>query len=105
MCHLDGTPFRAPTKLGGEVVRRLSQWGQSVIGAAERPLVVQLDPPDESDAWHVRVLAHNDDDGLDPVEVAWPQFEVGVEGTAAQLARLERLFPQLLRLGDDDAAR
>ncbi|NDH11903.1 MAG: hypothetical protein EBY44_09315, partial [Actinobacteria bacterium] len=39
LCHLDGTPFRAPTKLGGEVVRRLSQWGQSVVGAAERPLV------------------------------------------------------------------
>ena len=45
LCHLDGTPFRAPTKLGGEVVRRLSQWGQSVIGAAERPLVVSLIRP------------------------------------------------------------
>ena len=88
------------------MVRRLSQWGQSVIGAAERPLVVQLDPPDESDAWHVRVLAHNDDDGLDPVEVALAASSKSAsKATAAQLARLERLFPQLLRLGDDDAAR
>ncbi|MEO0494435.1 MAG: DEAD/DEAH box helicase, partial [Actinomycetota bacterium] len=100
LCHLDGTAFHAPTKLGGEVVRRLAQWGQSVIGAVERSLVVQLDPPDESDAWHVRVLAHNDDGGLDPVEVALATSSKSKSKvTAAQLARLERLFPELLRLG------
>jgi len=100
LCHLDGTPFQAPTKLGGEVVRRLTQWGQSIVGAAERPLVVQLDPPDDSDAWHVRVLVHNEDDGLDPVEVALATSSKSAsKATAAQLARLERLFPQLLRLG------
>jgi len=51
LCHLDGSPFRAPTKFGGEVVRRLAQWAQSVVGAVDRRLVVQLDPPDEMGAW------------------------------------------------------
>ena len=100
LCHLDGTPFQAPTKLGGELVRRLTQWGQSAVGAIERSLVVQLDPPDESNAWHVRVLAYNDDGGLDPVEVALATSSKSrSKATAAQLARLERLFPELLRLG------
>ncbi|MEM8705245.1 MAG: DEAD/DEAH box helicase [Actinomycetota bacterium] len=100
LCHLDGTAFHAPTKLGGEVVRKLSQWGQSVVGAVERSLVVQLDPPDDSDAWHVRVLAYNEDGQLDPVEVALATSSKSrSKATAAQLARLERLFPELLRLG------
>ncbi|MEM9203163.1 MAG: DEAD/DEAH box helicase [Actinomycetota bacterium] len=100
LCHLDGTPFLAPTKFGGELVRRLTQWGQSVVGAVERSLVVQLDPPDESNAWHVRVLAYNDDGGLDPVEIALAaNSKSKAKATAAQLARLERLFPELLRLG------
>lgn len=100
LCHLDGTAFRAPTKLGGELVRRLTQWGQSVVGAVERSLVVQLDPPDESDAWHVRVLAYDDDGGLEPVEVVLATGSKSrSKSTGAQLARLERLFPELLRLG------
>lgn len=100
LCHLDGTPFQAPTKLGGELVRRLSQWGDPVAGAADRKLVVQLDPPDDSEAWHVRVLAQNDDDTLEPVEVALATSSKSrSKSTAAQLARLERLFPELLRLG------
>ena len=78
----------------GRAVRRLTQWGQSAVGAIERSLVVQLDPPDESNAWHVRVLAYNDDGGLDPVEVALATSSKSrSKATAAQLARLERLFP------------
>jgi len=100
LCHLDGTPFQAPTKLGGELVRRLTQWGEPVVGAAERKLVVQLDPPDDSNAWHVRVLAQADDGGLEPVEVALATSSKSrAKTTASQLARLERLFPELLRLG------
>ncbi len=100
LCHLEGTPFKAPTKTGGEMVRRLSQWAQSVVGVAERRLVVQLDPPDDAGAWHVAVLAPGEEQGLEPVEVAMTTGSKSrAKNTAAQLARLERLFPELLRLG------
>ncbi len=100
LCHLGGEPFRAPTKVGGELVRKLSQWGQPVLGPQPRQLVVQLDPPDDAGAWHVAVLAPTDDDSLEPVEVAVTTgTKSRAKHTAAQLARLERLFPELLRLG------
>ena len=100
LCRLDGEAFLAPTKTGGELVRRMSQWGQPVLGAVGRRLVVQLDPPDELGAWHVAVLAPSEDGDLEPVEVAVTTgSKTRAKQTAAQLARLERLFPELLRLG------
>ena len=100
LCHLDGEAFNAPTKLGSEMARRMTQWGQSVIGVSERPMVIQLDPPDDSGGWHVAVLAPNEEGGLDPVEVAMATTSKSrAKHTAAQLARLERLFPELMRLG------
>ncbi len=100
LCHLDGSTFRAPTKFGGEMVRRLAQWAQSVVGAIDHHLVVQLDPPDEAGAWHVAVLAPGEESGLEPVEVAMTTGSKSrAKNTGAQLARLERLFPELLRLG------
>lgn len=100
LCRLDGEPFLAPTKTGGELVRRMNQWGQPVVGAVGRRLVVQLDPPDELGAWHVAVLAPSEEGDLEPVEVAVTTgAKTRAKQTAAQLARLERLFPELLRLG------
>ncbi len=100
LCRLDGEPFLAPTKTGGELVRRLAQWGQSVVGATGPKLVVQLDAPDEVGAWHVAVLAPTENGSLEPVEVAVTTgSKTRAKHTAAQLARLERLFPELLRLG------
>lgn len=100
LCHLDGEMFNAPTKLGADLVRKLSIWGQPVLGIAGPRLVVRLDKPDEAGAWHVEVLARNDDGGLNPVEVAMVSTSKSrAKHTAAQLARLERLFPEMLRLG------
>lgn len=100
LCQLDGEPFVAPTKAGGELVRRMSQWAQPVLGATGRRLVVQLDPPDEMGAWHVAVLAPSEGGNLEPVEVAVTTgSKTRAKQTGAQLARLERLFPELLRLG------
>lgn len=100
LCQLAGEPFLAPTKSGGELVRRMTQWGQPVVGGVGKRLVVQLDPPDEMGAWHVAVLAPAEDGGLEPVEVAVTTgSKTRAKQMAAQLARLERLFPELLRLG------
>ncbi len=100
LCHLDGTIFTAPTNLGGDLVRRLDQWGRSVTGVSLTKLVVQLDPPDDSGAWQVAVLAPNDKGDLEPVEVTMvTASKPRARHAAAHLARLERLFPELLRLG------
>lgn len=100
LCHLDGETFQAPAKVGADLVRRLTQWGDSVVGAVDHRLVVQLDPPDDSDAWHVRVLSPTDEGALEPVEVTLATSSKSrSKRTASDLARLERLFPELLRLG------
>lgn len=100
LCQLDGEPFLAPTKTGGELVRRLGQWAQAVLGSAGSRLVVELDPPDDAGAWHVAVLAPGENGSLEPVEVAVTTGSKSrAKHVAAQLARLERLFPELLRLG------
>jgi len=100
LCNLSGDPFFAPRALAGETVRKLQAWAAPVAGPAACRLVIQLDPPDTSDAWHVAVLAPSPDRNPEPVEVAVTtgsksrSSEVG-----GQLTRLERLFPELLRLG------
>jgi len=100
LCNLDGQPFFAPRSIAGEMVRKLQQWASPVSGSAGCRLVIQLDPPDDSDAWHVSVYAPGIDGGLEPVEVA---VTTGSKSRSAevggQLSRLERLFPELLRLG------
>jgi superfamily II DNA or RNA helicase len=99
LARLDGSPFDAPGRSGGEIGRRLDQWARPVSGAATR-LVVQLDPPDEGGAWYLSVFAPGDRGRLDPVETALvtaqPERRKDV---ALALTRLERLLPELLRPG------
>ena len=100
LARLDGSMFDAPLRPAGELARRLEQWAGSVKGATHVPLVIQLDPPDDGVAWYLSVLAAGDGGRLGPVEgslvTASPQRRADVR---AQLARLERLFPELLRPG------
>ena len=100
LARLDGELFDAPTRAGAELVRRLDQWVSPVTGTAKFALTIALDPPDEGNAWHCAVLGPGPDDTLEPVEVAM----VNASNTRAremreQLARVERLFPELSRPG------
>ncbi len=100
LARLDGEPFDAPTRAGAELVRRLEQWSSPVTGTAKFALTVRLDPPDEGNAWHCAVLAPGPEGDLAPVEVAM----VNASNTRsremkAQLARVEKLFPELSRPG------
>jgi hypothetical protein len=100
LARLDGKPFDAPTRAGAELVRRLDQWSSPVTGTAKLALTIRLDPPDEGNAWHCAVLAPGTDEVLEPVEVAM----VNASNTKsremkAQLARVEKLFPELSRPG------
>lgn len=100
LASLDGQPFEAPSRLGSELARRLEQWARPVTGVKKFSLVIQLDPPDDADAWYLSVLAPNNDNRLLPVE----QVIVNASNTRRkevedELVRLERLYPELLRPG------
>ncbi len=100
LAHLHGAPFLAPSKSGGELVRRLNQWAFPVLGTVGVRLVVQLDSPDDSGAWHVAVLCPDDEQNLIPAEVAITlASKLNSRIIVAHLSRLERLFPELMRLG------
>jgi len=98
--RLDGMAFRAPTDDAVDIARRLTQWSVPVTGLAKLKIVVQLDPPDDSDTWLARVLVPNGKDELEPIEVT---VTTGSEARRKlvnkQIMRLERLFPELLRPG------
>ncbi len=100
LAHLDGEPFEIPSRHGSELARRLDQWSRPVTGPHDRGLVVQLDPPDESGAWHLSVLSISSAGELQPVESALVNASPARRHSVRhQLARLERLYPELLRLG------
>ncbi len=97
---LDGTPFLAPSRLGSELARRIDQWAKPVSGHQKFQLVIQLDPPDESNAWYLAVLAPNTEGRLLPVEQVMVNSSNSRRREVEQeLVRLERLYPELLRPG------
>ncbi|MEM9562539.1 MAG: DEAD/DEAH box helicase [Actinomycetota bacterium] len=100
LTRLDGEPFDAPARLGSELARRVDQWTRSVSGTKKFKLVIQLDPPDDANAWYLAVLAPNNDNRLLPVEqVIVNSSNTRRKEVEEELVRLERLFPELLRPG------
>jgi len=97
LATLDGTPFDGPDQRGGELRQALQRWAAPVTSADALRLVVQLEPPDDQQAWHLRTLA----------AVAGRTTRVGhalssaTDGRRAaikrELDRLEVLHPPLLR--------
>jgi superfamily II DNA or RNA helicase len=100
LAQLDGSPFLAPSRLASELGRRIDQWARPVSGSARSRLVLQLDPPDDAGAWYLAVLAHSSDNQLLPVEqVIVNSSNTRRKEVEEELARLERLYPELLRPG------
>src|SRR5207244_1593267 len=95
--RLDGSSFAAPTAAYTEISRRMDAWGKPVSTQGRPRLVVQLDPPEKSSAWLLSVRGPSTG-GLVPVEVALADSE-STKPLAAELARLERMLPALLRPG------
>lgn len=98
LTRLDGSSFSAPGRPANDIANRLERWAKPVVEPQSVRLVVQLDPPDESNAWFLSVLGPNPDGQLVPIEVAL------VDGAskrrlASELSRLERLLPALQRPG------
>jgi hypothetical protein len=96
--RLDGSSFDAPVSAATEVSKRLERWAKPVLSGARPTLVVQLDPPDRGDAWFLSVLGPGAEGGLLPIEVALTDSRA-TKPLADELARLERILPELLRAG------
>ncbi len=100
LARLDGEPFVAPVRLASELSRRLEQWAAPVTQPTKHPLVVELNEPDSSGAWHLRVLAQGDKKALDPVEqVMVTSSSVRSKRIKEHLVRVERLYDTLMRPG------
>jgi hypothetical protein len=99
LSRLDGAPFDMAPALAGELTNALERWAAPISSKSYRPLIVQLDPPDSGDAWHVAVFAPGKGQQLIPVEVALVNAGNLRRELEGNLLRLERLFPELQRPG------
>jgi superfamily II DNA or RNA helicase len=96
--RLDGTAFDAPIRLAGDVATRIERWGRSVTGERGR-LIVRLDSPDDSKAWHLAVFATGSRGEQLPIEQAIVNAGAGRPHLEDEITRLERMLPALLRPG------
>ncbi|MFM8862518.1 MAG: DEAD/DEAH box helicase, partial [Acidimicrobiia bacterium] len=99
LARLDGSPFDISAGLAAELTNALERWAAPVTSRTYRPLIVQLDPPDSGNAWHLAVLAPAKGEQVQPVEVALVNAGNQRRELEANLVRLERLFPPLQRPG------
>ena len=99
LARLDGAPFEVPAGIAGELTNALERWAAPVTSKGYRALIVQLDPPDSGDAWHLAVFAPGKGHQLVPVEVALVNAGNQRRELEGNLVRLERLFPPLQRPG------
>jgi superfamily II DNA or RNA helicase len=99
--RLDGSQFDAPKGVARELVGDLDRWARSVTTIGATKLVVQLDSPDDGDAWHLQILAPGRNNRLTSVDVAAVELGPRRRTIDDQLARLERLLPVLNRPGGD----
>ena len=99
LTRLDGSEFTAPSVVAGDVAGQIDRWAKPVVNPSTRQIVVQLDPPDVGGAWHLKVLAPGPDKRLVSVDVALVNAGSKRRELEADLGRLERLLPELNRLG------
>ncbi|MPZ71670.1 MAG: ATP-dependent helicase [Nitriliruptorales bacterium] len=98
LARLDGEPFEAPEQRGAELMRGLQKWARPVTGTVTLRLIVQLDPPDEGDAWHLRTLAPTGRGQLKRVDAAMANSPEAQRHTMKrELDRLETIYPELRR--------
>ena len=101
LCKLDGTQFEAPHQHGIEISKGLRTWAIGTTGASKASLTVQLDAPDDGDAWLLRTLTEDGGRSDTTVEAAMSRASHNRKETLKrELERLERLYAPLMRSRD-----
>jgi hypothetical protein len=96
--RLDGSTFEAPHQQGMDVGKGLKSWAEGVTGASKVSLIVQLDPPDDGDAWLLRTLTTDNRRREELVEAAMSRANHDrKEALKRELERLEGLYTPLAR--------
>lgn len=96
--RLDGSTFEAPHQQGIEIAKGLTSWVEGITGAPKVTLAVQLDAPDEGDAWLLRTLTTDGKRKDENVEAAMSRAKHDrKEAIKRELERLESLYPPLQR--------
>jgi hypothetical protein len=98
IARMDGSPFRAPAALAGQVSRALNNWTRTVTSPSRPRLVVQLDAPGPGGVWLVSVHTTAANGRTVPIDAAL-RAERGSHAVSAEWTRLGRLFPDLNRSG------
>jgi hypothetical protein len=99
--RLNGSTFEAPHHQGSEVGKALASWASGVTGPSKLQLTVQLDPPDEGDAWLLRTLTNDGRRKDENVEAAMSRANHDrKEAIKRELERLEGLYLPLRRSKD-----
>jgi hypothetical protein len=99
LARLDGEVFDAPEQRGVELARGLRKWAKPVTDSSTPRLIVQLDPPDDSNVWYLKTLAPTGNKGqLKRVETAMANASDARRAQIKrELDRLEVLYPVLNR--------
>ena len=99
LARLDGEVFIAPEQRGAELSRGLRKWAKPVMDTSTPRLVVQLEAPDDSNAWYLKTLAPTGNKGqLKRVETAMANASDSRRAQIKrELDRLEVLYPVLNR--------
>ncbi len=96
IARMDGVQFQAHADLTRDTSRRFDQWSRTVTDSTHPRLVVQLDAPASQGVWLVSVHVRAGKGKLTPIDVVL-RAEGPSRGTAAEWARLGRVFPALAR--------
>ena len=97
IARMDGSSFRAPAALAGDVSRRLEDWSRTVTSPSRPRLVVQLDEPGPGGVWLLSVTAPSAKRQTVPIDAALRAN--GSRPVSAEWARLGRLYSPLHRSG------
>ncbi len=98
LARLDGEPFDAPEQRAVELARGLRRWARPVTDQSIPRLVVQLDPPDAGNAWHLRTVVPTGQGQDQRVEAAMAKAsDARRAAIKRELDRLETLYPELRR--------
>ncbi|MEE8602759.1 DEAD/DEAH box helicase [Euzebya tangerina] len=95
---MNGRIFDAPTQRGNELSKGMATWARGVTGTSKATLIIELDEPDDSDAWYVRTVISSSGGKLEPVDAAMSNASQNRrEQIKAELDRLEGIYEPLLR--------